>query len=877
MADSSRAFSVSELEIDRLAAACEYRALAVLGASDASDSRDALQELAASSNSMDAFRWLWDVQRSRGHSNWFDLVDDMPEGVVVPSELRQDVRLFILEGSGAESDGRAALLTELVAEFSLPLARAIAEEEDLLNDSHIVNSALEVLGASAQSDDQTVFFIVVDDLSPQAQIEALAHITSRKQAGEQDRAVAILGNAIPALATQGTGLDVEAISRAMLRYSAKSQVEVLSAVPIQGGFQQQVVTSLAKYKPDVIDRLLDRAIEPALATTICVGAVQVVPAPSLAPILIKHHAGYPSSCFTTGRTKLMQSIDAGGHDRESLIADYWRIVGAATDSTPADEIATIARASELGIAASLDIDETRWHSIGRAAGLLVERDQETYRDGFDDIAKALTPHPSAHAAFIVGFTEAAVSHESLPIDVARHFTMSLEDVRSLAGEDRLGAIVAGAQAVSEIDSTCRAAVDAFHIAADELDSDDVAVLRRIVSWSEAGEYNRFVDSIAPNEVLVAAEIQSALLSLPGKEADRIPTPQLVHLLGSALDHGFADAPVDGDALGRLLLHPNEEIVQLACRWIECSRDASEQTVSLVIRANHDTSGQVEALRELRRSLGVRLIEKAKDPSEETADRVSALGLAVEAHRDLARSTAFELATSEDKDLRVAAARALADTPPRDGDDVLLAELVADERVHEVSTHLELALRRISTSSIDEAIFQLLQLLEIDDPDAASLDPGVLLPDDGWHEGFMNDVNELRLASQTPDKPRGFINVACSLADTIAEQAVVVRGGIDKGATTLSPDQLDAIRDNKPNKQDIGSVLRVQLHQGTFPWFNSLIALREFRAAHTAPSGGKKPLDLTDRHFRKAVSYLEDVTLGWVKSMYEAADLAAKTT
>lgn len=265
---------------------------------------------------------------------------------------------------------------------------------------------------------------------------------------------------------------------------------------------------------------------------------------------------------------------------------------------------------------------------------------------------------------------------------------------------------------------------------------DTAQVDRVVGlidWKDAVQYHRYVDCLKNHPTRIVAEAHRATDSWAGREAQRIPSKQLVHLINSAVDVGFSDDIGNAAALGRLLSHPELAVPKAVARWIEVSGDISDETARAVIEAHTESSGKIETLGEIRRTLGRSLAGVATDANSEITDRVAALNLATDAFREAAREAAFGLAADDDKELREAAADTLMRTPDQDGDEERLEASVERENVAPIEMKLKRALRGISMSTIEEAIERLILILDIGDEFTETPDASILLPDDRWHE------------------------------------------------------------------------------------------------------------------------------------------------
>lgn len=857
-----------DLAPDRLVAHREYVALAAIAHDDDLPSaNEALMALAACCQEGDAFRWLWAIMKSTDHTRWDDVIESLPDDIPVHPDIHDAVSRFVVlgEGNSGSDGGRVALLRSCVHRTGIEMARQIADGDDDV-EGELLNAALEVLGASRVSKDRSQAFSLIDQMDDEDQLNGLPAICPPFLSGEQSRIAAIVTRAVGSV-PGGTTTSQTNVAIVLNRFKSKTIQAVLEDAAWQGGDRQGVLAHMLLRTPKIANTLLARGLDPGVATDIFAAATGELSVVDLAGIAQHHHGTYPSPVLAQARSQVRTSIQADGPDRKTLLMTYWSFVGSAQDPRPADELATFLVAGELGSAAALNRGTTNWRHVGRAAGLVAEQDRATFVAEAETIADALKSSPKAHTAFIDGFTDAAPSHREFSESIQRHYVLAIDDVSSLLAAGRLDTAVSGAAALRSIDGSSRAAVDILSSGREDLKADDVEKLCELVSWSDESDYKRYVAHLTSWPDRLAGEVRRATESFTDVVARRIPPHLMKLLLSSAIDSGFKEAPTNHDALSELLHHRNADLVAEVARWIQVSGDTSELTVEAVNQADRDTDHGNSSVVELRIALAGGLTRQAAETASPIGDRVAALGLAARTDQDHARRAAFNLADTDDTQIRDAAADVLINTTAQVGDDKKLTDLIAKESVGKIKTKLERSLRAVKTGNVGEALHALLVMLDLLD-DVASADAHVLLPDETWHKGFINEVNDLLDGDRTPDSPRAFLNVACSLADTLAEQALLARFDSNPSDVKLKPEQARAIRGNKRGKPDIGVLLRNPQNQSRFPWFHQLLSLKQYRQAHTAPTGSTEPLALGQREHLKTKNYLEDVVSGWIASMNE---------
>lgn len=264
-------------------------------------------------------------------------------------------------------------------------------------------------------------------------------------------------------------------------------------------------------------------------------------------------------------------------------------------------------------------------------------------------------------------------------------------------------------------------------------------------------------------------------------------------------------------------------------------------------------------------------ESERTAFTEIPNRIEALELAAEASAETARATAFRLADDDDPELRSAASSVLVGTADAEGDEERLDRLIESENVASIEDKLRRARRAISMSTVDDALERLVSILDLGSKVDDVPDSSVLLPDDDWHEAFINDVNDLRRANYESDSPRNFINVACSLTELMAKQALLARYDFAPKATSLNDTTAEHLRTNTRHIK-LGTLLKNDLNLKTFPWFSPLLSLAYYRNVHGARIGNTSPPKLGPEEYSEVLVYLRQVFLGWVKSMYETRSL-----
>ena len=400
-----------------------------------------------------------------------------------------------------------------------------------------------------------------------------------------------------------------------------------------------------------------------------------------------------------------------------------------------------------------------------------------------------------------------------------------------------------------------------------------------VDWTTVPEemYLEILEVAGQWRSVVFAVLAQALFALDEPEA-RHPSPAVLRaILALAESNGLSDESGD-DTTGhieRLLFKQRDpEGVRAACRWVRRldleTGSADLARAELVRKADDRRNGRHAEIHVLRNDLAERHAQLAQNTALADDQRIEHLHAALKLHPASARSAAVPLAQSASPDIRLAAARILAETPGSPEEHATLAGLVAAEDHAEVAAQLQMALHRLASGDTGEALHNLAELLGLPTRDLA---PDVLIPEAPLRARFSVWVDRARARAASTHDPSTFIDAAISIADQMVDLALIARA--DAGQrVALKPDQVEALRVNAPNRLDVGFLVVQQQNVQQFQWFSLVAALREKRAAHPSRLGSTAPPRFDADDLVAARRLLRDITVGWMGDMQESAQLRA---
>ncbi|MDP9474227.1 MAG: hypothetical protein M3R38_00730 [Actinomycetota bacterium] len=883
--------------LDALAEAGEWTALAALA--HVAHHPPALGALAASANKEAAFRWAWPIVRQATDARaWVEFNERLAEGVRVPENRRQDVRDFVLSPLPTghpqvpENDPRRVAQQRLLerldprAAFARDLARAVIEADAERLWPGMRLAAFGVLGASRRKGDRSVLLEATEGLPAAQRLRPLASLSAPYSEAEQDKVVEVLRAALPLGAPvvyggSPTPYDPRPWARRLAAGLPADRLEELLGEPWAGtdasreglfgeDFFRQL--GLDKLQSLLASDLLDEQVRRHMVRA----ASGQLPLEELATLGRWTHRNLDPAWSVPLRDRLWDHARKPGYGTRSPAGE--EALAALRDFALACDDAGAARAFagavEPGEAPRMLRDAAYAQAPPRRAGRIAGEMLATSAGTSEEDVLRMTelyPEDGDRADFLSGLAAAAGEVEDERLDLGFLGPAVLGRPRSIAVLAEAGHGLAVARVAASADDPVQACLLVAEAAAEHLDPDALEIVEEWCHWSRLDllEYRRYVAALQREPFLLELELRAALGSLAGPEADVIEYEKLEVPLRAALDHdgsGTGELVEDDplEHLKRLLATPSRGLQALAREWA-ARLDPDEDVVRMVVRASESSFGAEEDFARVRRSLAAKLVEKASDPGKGWKERGDDLELAREAAPEAAREAAVALCASGPAGFRRRAARVLADTNPRAEDEEALEGLLVKEVDAEARRYLLAARRNLSSGSLAEAVENLSGLAGLERDRGP--DPDVLLPDESWHEAFVAGVDKAR--GRSGGEPGAYIDALITLSELLVEQAVIARFDVAPGNGSAKEKEVEALRNNRPGKPDVGALLGRQQAQKVFPWFPEVIVLRRLRGAHPAPSGTTRPLLPTDRHVAEAEGLFSAMVQGWQASMAES--------
>lgn len=392
----------------------------------------------------------------------------------------------------------------------------------------------------------------------------------------------------------------------------------------------------------------------------------------------------------------------------------------------------------------------------------------------------------------------------------------------------------------------------------------------------SADLERAASALARHRRLLATAVRVAVRSQDGPPAKAAPLARVVALVHALVDDG-------GEALSEPSGYPGREhlqdaaepitvlvdsshsrLRQLAGYWLLRS-DPTAALIELVIRADHATKTKPSPYLPARTAMAAHLCTRAQDDVQQGEARIEALQAAQRLDPVQARASAMELIESSPAPLRRAAAGVIDATPASAADGDRLSALAAAEDDKITGDLLEQARRRLTSGSLDEALTNLVELVD-GQVGYSNLDPAVSLPYTEWHETFLHCVDRARAAAG--DTAQNRLDTLIVLADLLADQAIAThwRSSGNPGEATKAT-QILANATGRPEAGNLANKHQ-QLRQD-LPWIADWASLRRRRGGHPAPMGSTSPRLVDDREVITALSLLTGVVEGWAQTMYAA--------
>ena len=378
----------------------------------------------------------------------------------------------------------------------------------------------------------------------------------------------------------------------------------------------------------------------------------------------------------------------------------------------------------------------------------------------------------------------------------------------------------------------------------------------------AGLAGCILASLESRPELLNRHVVRQLETLDRPEGEAVPPERLAPVLTRALDAGLVNAIPDPTGHIRRLVSGHRLLHPLAAKWLT-EAPPTAQLVEICVRADEHyarRSPYPTARLAQARTLAIRVSDFGLD----TDLRVTALMSAASADPHIGRVAALAVPGDYPVALRRAAARVLSETQGASEDVDRLTMLADVEDDAEALGLLQVAIRRIHSGSVGEALEHLLILVE-SDLDPAQVSASIVLPETSLHHAFIAKVDAARASLSGP--PAMAVNSLIDLGEVLAEWAI----GFTFRSSIKNVADGKRLLENAPNKPKIGDLVRRQQLLQDLPWLASYAALRDDRSVHVAPAGTTVPVTIADENVVTARYLTRRVVRGWVEAMYAVRD------
>lgn len=879
-----------------LAAAGEYVALAALAFRPNSDA--ARLQLASSCGDPDAFTWWWAL--SKRDSSHLMYTSKQPDRVDVPDELLDEVCAHIVtphlqqQRPSAESLSRAELLKRLDTREPrvLGAARRVVSAPDQ-HAAEVLNAALSVLGASADASDRVRVLEHAGTLHYSARPAAYLTLTEPVTDTEAKQITAGLAE----IKSRGAEASTWQLAAAVLARLPLDDVADFIETPFRHGTGRAPLLQaglVGKLGPGRLQSLLEQLDSPDIAEPLLHQAAATFAADDLISFAEWAHARYPSEVCSPLRAKIAKGLDRRWQPeeaRQKAQEGLWRCAMAATDAAGvADELIATLSAEDVPVRATQVDTDSAARQLGAVTARFLAANSAEF--AITSACSAMDALPlERKPAFFSGYMAVAVDPQSGLVPAMLDLALSAEDTATAA-------LAAGTLPllVQRASQTPEQAARVLIVGTDVLDAVQAAGLLGAassttpppgrlqsaeptlgpgVSWTNVSPatYLRVITAAAQWPTALFGAVDRAIASLDEPEA-RQPSPAvLTALLNTAERVTLRDqlGEATNGHVERLLRQSEPSVLDAACRWVRRldvqGGPADIERAQMIMDADDRRAHRHAALSSLRQELAACHAEHAVDTSLDAEARVQHLRMAARLNPSTGRDVAFALTAARTVEVRRAAAEAIEKTPGSAEDHDRLVERLQEEDDAHVRGALETALHRLTSSSLDEAITNLLSMLELT---SGTVDTQVLLPDASHHERFIQWSDRARARSTNPADPGTFIEAALNVAHQMVDLAVV--GRFDATGGPLKADQVEAIRRHSRGRLDEGVLVTRQDLVQMFPWFSTVAALREKRGAHSSKLGSLEPVRYRSDDLISARDMLRTIAEGWVRDMQRSRDL-----
>lgn len=906
---------MSGLHEQSLAERGEYTALAALA--HHTNQGAALAHLVANARDPEALGWVVALisqklppqrpaqdQRNNQAATVQQLTDNLPEGLCIPADLRESLEEFVLtvaplapqnqrsgqpQQSWPRGEAQALILGQLDAgdEAALELAEAVLDEGE--SEANVEESALALLGRSQDLERRSVIFKHTDDLSPGERLSPLTLLKQPLHEPEEETLVELLDEALPIRNTGGGNNqaleDLRSHARTLAGKLSAEKLEELLRCQAESNGSQQLLSGysfVSRLWPDKLKHLLSAGLPDAATVQLVAQAAAQM---QLDPLLELGRWSYGKLDDETLVPVLQKVSDYTERQRTS--EEHSKCVRALLEFALSTDDAEVAQTCANHLSEGDLRKFPRSHvpsgvragRLGRVcASALAREDEELSQDVAFWIRRFKEDRLRQALLEGIGHQE-----DELGMEVNLGFLGSRvlgysQAARTLCSMDGGGTALLAAEKSSDPKEWVLWVAE---VAVEELDEEALDTVGKGCSWLSLTEeqYGRLIAAYSRRPEVLLDESARALDSLGRPEAEMIPPRLLRELLEAALEHPAADLASrleygSSHYLGQMLDQRGRALHETALKFAE-GLPPDADLVELLVSKRDTTQGLGESFKRVLEAYAQQLVAQASNTTLEADPRIQALTLASRAEPTLAREAAFGLCEAGDVEIRRAASDVLATTKSAEGDEEHLQTLLGEETDGITYSKLEAAIRNVKSGDIQEAIRHLWNLVDREPDGTCTAE--VLLPG-GWRrDSFIECVDIAR--ARSGGEPSGYIGSLITLTELIVEVALVARyDATGDPNQSLRDNEVGLIRRNDPTKPDAGAlIVRQQLVQGEFGWFQEVGSLRHMRSVHPEPANSTTPLTITPADVAVADGLFTAILSGWHASMLETRRLASETS
>lgn len=890
--DQSASWTLSDnLTLDALAARHEWVALAAVCEHLPPQIPNVAVAVAPMCADADAFAFLWHVMRRRavdtGHAEpTWPTFDRLPDSVTVPRGLSEEVHAFVVApaagATAAEHVARGKLLGALPRDLSRAIAKQVlgaAPEERPAE--QVVQAALERLSDSKQSAIRNLVLVELDRRAPAERLRLLVAMHPKPDL------IAPLFDTVFTLASAVPNELLPVFRQAFGKLATPLQRKVLyqALAPTPGArvrvFDEEFIEDMGYAKVVELVRLgpvaegadLNEASAAAFVNDIlsvaspeaCVYVLDRVASEISPPVLLAARTTAARRCDrleaeNPARLPLQRSLVVSGMLSETnLQSDPSLTCLRAGDMSAV--VTSLPRAPITERAAQLGALLAWYPAQGDSRPDLDAATNQAERAG--DAAAALAQVPADYrAAVLRGHLGVAVP---IPAPMLEYVSTEATLTAVVASDRPSDALTWAGQCAGspEVALLVLRVAEAADDAGETVVTTCVGLLEAWLNHLDladgpASSAEALVSVTRRWPALLFGLARRQLETWRGAEATYAPAARVQVLLRAALDEGLAstDPGVARDHI-ELMVNGAPELAPLAARWLTEAAPTAE-LVALCAEADGRYAGPGNPYPAARKSQAKSLVNAATDAHTATDERVAALTLANRADERTAREAALTLAGSTSVEVRRTAAHLLAETRGSLDESADLEELMEAEKDRDAKDLLRLALLRIQSGNVGEAMRNLLDLVGSDkSPESAPV--ATVLRFERWHKAFISCVDEARSARL--GTARGAIDALQRLGELLTEQALMVvllNGNASSKAEGLR------LRDNI-DKPDIGSVAGRQQLQQEHQWLPNYLVLHGMRGVHPAKRGTTRPQEAGASDVTTALTLLGYVVDGWLST------------